>query len=752
MPALRIETSQLLIYDPDKSRTTVHCFVARPTPLEERMLGRLFLLVEIDSRDPATIEVLHALQQEVSAQYYQSDEFNAESAFERALQRTNERLHDLLTDTLEAWVARANILIAVLKDTSLHFSVIGRLHAFLIHRQRIVDILDTSTGATADAASPLKIFSNIVSGQLRLDDALLFCTPSLLDYLSQEKLKRIVSERPAPEAVRSLESLLAEADATASFGALIANITALPVAEAQTPVTATPHDAQEILQPQRSMEELIRRERQTNDLLTHPLWPNVGRLLKTAASGAQGAASSLLRAKRQEQHKEEDQQPRAASWHGRPERRRSVLQSILRGSIIAVGVLARILVRVLGWIAALFTRPAVRQRVRSLPAGTNHRLAGVVTWFRRLSRTRRLLFVAAIVLLVVFAQSVVFSGKSQERSQRHENAVAALARAQELVSAADAALLIQNESGARKNLQDAATELGSIPESEKALRNDAETVSANIQDKLQTLRHAVAVDPALVVDLANADAAMTPKSLLAVNTTLYSFNGRTDTVYRIDTEKKTIETVVDAPSLAYHLQYFVPGGQNLFAYQSDGNLQQIQTAQKTLATTPVQYQNVDRDVRSGMVYNNRLYTLDARNGQIFRHERSGNGYAQGKSWVTDSGVDLREARSLVIDGSVYVLRTGGEVVKLTNGKRDSAVFEAVDPALQEPLMLALSEAGTLLVLDPSQQRIVEYAKDGAFHRQYVAPSLSNAVSFSVAKNVVYVLSGTQVVQFALQAE
>lgn len=746
MSAFRTETSHLLLYDPDKSRTTVHCFFAHPTPLEGKTLGQLFALLEIENRDPQNHEVIVSLQQELTRRYYQSDDFHVETAFEHALQATNERLQHLLTEDLGAWLPKLNVVIGVLKESSLYLTVVGRTHAYLVHGQRIIDILETSAGAPQEEISPLKIFTNIISGQLSPDDSLLLCTTSLLDYLSQEKLKRLILEHRPAEVIQSLEELLSEAESSSSFGALILKLLPEPAAgEVPAVIPFTPNGQGEILRPQSSMQELIAREDKTNELLTHSLWPNVGRLLKSSSRYMRSVLEERLTDRTSVGQDELPPQPM------RGETKRSLLGNIGYGLWVVLRTILRGLGAVAEKTASLVRRQRVRQGLRTIPGSTNRQLAQGAWWFRHLTPNRRRLLLVALVLIILFAQSVVVLGRRQEEQQKTTANRAGLTQAQEKIQAADAALLIQNESGARRYLHEANEILNQLPTKPKSLAEDVAALRLTLEAKQQQLRHVQKVTPDLVYDLAGLEVGFTTPSITIVDSSLYTFSSQTDSVFRILLNEKTSEVMVGSPSLEHRLQYFVPEREtSLYIFQANGSIQEMNLTKPELATLTVNYANEPRDIRDAYVYNNRLYTLDVTNNQIFRHQRSGAGFGTGTAWTADASLDLRDAASMAVDGAIYVGKTNGEILKLVAGKKDSVTFDPVDPVLTSPSVVeTTSGVTTLFVLDPKEQRIIEFSKDGAFLRQYTANEFTDLRDLVVRDNTVYVLNGAQIFRFSV---
>lgn len=757
MAALRIESNHLLLYDPDKSRTTVHCFIAAPTPLEERMLGRLFFVIELNSNEAPDHQLIHAMQRELHTYYYQSEDFHIESAFEKALQRLNDRLHSIMGQQTADWIKKANMLVGVVKETSLHFSVIGRMHAFLIHRQRILDILESSTGAP-ETPSAVKIFSNIISGHLSLNDALLFCTTSLLDYLSQEKLKRVISEHGPDASVQTLEQLLNEAEGSTSFAAVVIRLSAIAGQEEEFAAVSPVREPSAISQPQISMEQLMRREQKTNELLTHPLWPNISRIVKNGVQQLGSAMGSVIQkqAPPKPAALTRDEQPEASSnvteretldEASRPESA-GVQRKITTGGRYFVVVISSIAT----FVARLWKvlRPSKAPgTLRDMPRGVNRRIAHGARWMQTMTPGRRRLFLVALIFILLFAQNVVNVGKNRQKKQTLASYQQFINEAKDQVNAADAALLINNESGARAALQKARDDLKKIPANQKRFQQQTEPVKADIETRLQQIRHSIAVQPETLTDLAALDVGFQPVSFALAENAVYTFNGRTSSLYRIAIASKTAETVVDSPTLENALQYFVIGAATPTMMQAGGSLQQYSGTGKKLAALTVQYPTPVSSIQDAAFYNKRLYTLDAANNRIYRHELSGTTYSTGKSWLT-ADIDVRNARSFAIDGSVYLVDATGKILRLTNGKPDGTNFDAADPALTDPKSVFTSaELSTLFVLDPANRRVLEYDKKGGFLRQYVADSLTEAKDFLVNNGTVYVLSGTRVLTFPL---
>jgi hypothetical protein len=280
-----LDLDSLLIYDPNRARSTVNVWVARPTPAEEESHGKVFLIIAIDSASHANHEIIDILQDELRHNYYQPTVVNVERQFEEALHKTNQRLHALIADGVNDWVERAHILAGVIRGPHMVLAPVRDVHAFVLRQSRLHDILGLSDETPPN---PLRIFSQVITGQIEPNDRLLFCLPSLLDYFSLEKLRRTMLDHPPIEAVRILEQALVGVDPSMSFGALImlsSEAVAKPIVS-NLPITKLPVIAQTNA-PQQSMTTLVNRERATEKILTPSVWPVIKELTSTIIGGLQ---------------------------------------------------------------------------------------------------------------------------------------------------------------------------------------------------------------------------------------------------------------------------------------------------------------------------------------------------------------------------------------------------------------------------------------------------------------------------------
>ncbi|MBU1123291.1 hypothetical protein KJ652_01765 [Patescibacteria group bacterium] len=119
-----------------------------------------------------------------------------------------------------------------------------------------------------------------------------------------------------------------------------------------------------------------------------------------------------------------------------------------------------------------------------------------------------------------------------------------------------------------------------------------------------------------------------------------------------------------------------------------------------------------------------LYLLSPENNQIYKYERLSNRYAPPAEYNIDG--DLSGGLDLAIDGNVFVLKKGGEIVKLFRGETRPFTFRHLpDGAIENATKIFKApESGNFYFLDPVGARVIVTTDGGAtgesdYVRQYI---------------------------------
>lgn len=124
-------------------------------------------------------------------------------------------------------------------------------------------------------------------------------------------------------------------------------------------------------------------------------------------------------------------------------------------------------------------------------------------------------------------------------------------------------------------------------------------------------------------------------------------------------------------------------------------------------------------------------------------------------WAFDGA--LKDVVSLTIDGNIYVLTKGGELLKFTSGIKDTNfTLKNLDKGFSSPSqVLTNAEFNNLYVLDKGNKRVVVLSNDGVVVKQILPKEGLNmwddlkAISVSRDEKTLFVLSGSKVYKIDL---
>ncbi|MDP3964198.1 MAG: hypothetical protein Q8Q20_00880 [bacterium] len=759
MPATKIELSPLLLHNPQTGREDLSVMIAKPTAAEEAALGRLFMLFRVSPGAEPTQRLVAAAIEETKTFYYSQLESNAELAFETTLKHLNEFLSRQFENQSAEWLNDFHAIIGVIRNSDLFFSQVGDLQAFYINRRRVVGILE-KTQAEGAEINPLKIFSQTISGQLSADDALVFGTSSLLDYLSLDRIKSVVLEAGVYQAVQSLERLLLPNSAQSSFAAIIIKLSAVTMPESDNqaayPYRPTPANTQD------SMNQLVGREQSTNQLLSPSTWSYFKQLAGNfGARGKKLIEKTGVRPKTQHQRPNqnmyytpvrETQRPARQSRY--PSRWTYILSRLFRGIEWFFRLVKNAFTAIIDSISG---RKRIKQKLQHLPTNATQTVSKRVLSFQKLTRQRKIILIVAVLVIFIFAQSIILNSRRKEAADRASSYESAITQAQAKSEEAEAALLYGDEDGARNLLSEATALLTTIPEKEQEKKYSASI--AGIENSINALftrtKHINEIqDPTVLVNFSDALEGFTPAGFVGLlNNELIAYSADKVSVAELGLEENNTAEIIreeseGTPSLAAPLS-----ANDALIGLSDRTLVEYDAVSNTFTPLTITYQNQDTEFAAIATYLNRAYFLDTKNNQIFRHQRAANAYASGVGWVNDENPELTDAVSMAIDGSVYVLHRNGNLSKFSSGALDQEFsLSTIDPALDSGTkVFTTTDTEYIYILDTDGRRLLVFSKQGRLLNQYTSGAFDNLKDFAIdeANKKAYILNSSTVYQVDL---
>jgi hypothetical protein len=753
-----IEFGQFALH-PKSSKSTCKIFVSESE--KDKNFGKFFGLIEIESpQSKSNYQILEKLAAEIENIYFRTAEaeirrsklqsdspLNFESIFEHALQKINQVFFEINNRLFLSQISfepkikasgKINAALMLMQDNNLYLAQSGRIFSFLIYQNKfndykIINVLENSVGQEAkNNKHGTSFFSNILSGQVDLNNFFVLCTESVLDYLSQDKLKKTIAGNHPEEASSLIKNLLNEVESSSSFAALIIRprlkIEPLPASvTAQTP--------SEKVRPLESLNQLIDTESKTEKFLTPSLKLNFQKYFSNIL-----ARLNFLKPKKGNKNLKN--------------KIILVIKLVIYFPIIFIGkflyFIFKIIFKSILLVFYLITKQTEKRKkiTQEISQKIDQPLNKTINWFNALPRQSKIFLLIALIFIILFAQSVIFLNRKYKNETGVETYNVAVETIQNKKNEAEASLIYNDEEKARQILFEAKDLTEKLPQDSQKRKETKNNLLSEIQVLLLKLQHIVDIsDPILIANLSDQnEQQISTHGLFAADKYLYTFNPSNNLIYKINTENKEVKILDSTLPASSHLELGTQKDKNsILFYHSGGGLFEFNLEDQTGKMVEITLGSNEQEIKDMTVYNQKIYLLDAKNNQIWKHSPTTSGYTRGTSWLKEN-FDLTSASSMAIDGTIYLIKNDGELLRLAGGYKEN--FETnIDPALTSPTKIWTSaETNYIYILEPKTKRLVVLDKNGKLKIQYRSDQFDDAKDFIVSEKEkkIYLLCGDKI--------
>lgn len=196
----------------------------------EKEAGELFAVIEFLDNPGAEDALTHVIFQTLRDVFYHSSKKDAFDRFEEALREVNAIIASEGSKRESGSLGRISSCVAVLTGKIIHFSQAGKAAAYIFRDNKLSLISDSEEEASGGDA-----FANISSGELEMNDMLMFTTCNILKDVNKTDVKEIFArEGNSERSVKSIKGLLREAKipSVASLCLFMGEVTAQEVMDA----------------------------------------------------------------------------------------------------------------------------------------------------------------------------------------------------------------------------------------------------------------------------------------------------------------------------------------------------------------------------------------------------------------------------------------------------------------------------------------------------------------------------------------
>jgi len=692
-----LHLANLNTFNPKTSQHFADTYVFRGTAPKQRPFGELFIVLQIDNGTATSPQVADAIATILQYEYYRGNPSDAAKNFEDALHKTNEVLSDLAARGEIHWIGKLHGVAAIFHRDSIHVSATGRGRAYLIREAEIADIAAGLYDANR-AASPMKSFENLASGDLRDGDVVLLATPGIEENITLQRLRGILRDNDPESAARIIEDRVSRDQALASSAVVLKydRNKAQSLVGNDNKSTAS--------QPKTAATPAAQKNSEKSGA-------SIGSRLQSVTSKLPLLGKKTRKERQPSNPKNQQKSAEATATHASQ--------------------------------APVNPARANKQSARGIRVKQALKLA----WSRVPKKTKLYGGLAVGVLFVFFVSMFAFTGSRTTSAERAEIATR-LSRAEELEQDAAAALIFKDFTQALNLLKESEALIADISE-DRSTSDQLASLRSAISGDYDKLSGSVTVDDPSVLTSISLPGEPVGLVLIDGQLLVWTTSGEAALAALDSGDQAAVEgtdSSVGAPLVAAVDEDRVVALtiKNKLVEFSNSELSELEVGGSFEPETPIALAS----------YGSRMYVLDPGSNKLTRHSKTIAGYTQGESWVLD-GTSVENAVDLAIDGNIWFLHSDGAVTKMLSGSKETFTLGGVLDPVEAPTKIVAQEDDTFLyILEPGKNRLLQFEKEsGGFVKQYTSETFNSLRDMVIneAGQRAYLLNGDDIVEIKLQS-
>lgn len=724
-------------------------------PLEDSKIdkGTVFAVAEITKPWFPNSQIGQKIINALVREYIKASNTSNLVNFELAIKKVNKTLAYITQSGETDWIGNLNAVLAVIHNNSLHLSQTGKAEAYLFREGKIIHITEGSKQEIEP--HPLKTFSDIASGNLKLHDKLLFSSPEILDYFSLERLRQIICSSSPSQAANQISTILRQ-EKTKNINAIIVELLSK-----EELANKTISETEEVIYlDQRSVANFGAETRKQLESIA-PIFDKMGAALAKGYEQTKSYSKNTLLPKIK------------SAWSKTAEFTNKGLHNLRSKTTPIVNKISQPVKEKIDQTVKPIcpkketdgTKDAVKNNynVRYYQS-PNQRFAPykekVTSFFSKLGKdlvsalkwlispkNRSLLYILLIIILVIILILSVGKLRQQQVSrQDEESARTTLTQMEDQFNNEVKLAILYNDTAKAKNLL--AEMVNNLPNIEKvsALSDEATDLANKVQDQLDKLTSTTRYkDLKPLIKFNNAS------NIVVSGGNIFSIASGNINFYTASTEQNSNPQELSIPTAdgaAKALTILDENGNaliytfNQFIYKSAVNKDSL----IKLKSSEDKFNTANQI----SIFTGNIYLLDSMAGQIYKYTKSNDTYSKPADYLDTGKVDIKEAVSFAIDGSVYVLAKNGQVVKLSKGQPQEFNLKDIptpnDKISKPKAIFTNVDSSSIYILDDN--RVLEFDKTGKFIKQYVSSGLTNVSDFypDLKAKKIYFLDSNNVYQ------
>ncbi len=730
-------------------------YIAQPDMQKELLGGKIFVLAEIKTKKIIATKIINFLVNKLEENYYQSDKLllkekistiKIEHIFETAIARLNKQFKIFLeNEGIKFNYNNFNITIGVIYNNQLYFTSYGNNKAFLIYKQKkekqqskqkykIIDIIKEANDKEEKNNKRIttKIFTNIISGSIPKESYFLFVNEALPEYLSVKQIINIVTTLPPLGAMEQIKNLLSKINLYIPFLAIIIKNT---LVDQQTKIIKN------VNQPsatQQSVLNLKQTEESTEQFLSPSGLINIKKFFQ------------LLLFKNEDKTKKQTQFLVKDKIFAKKKSRFLFLKKINE-------ICKNIIIYFINFIFF-----AIKSIIKTISNKINkfnfktfkyqyfvQKNINLFNWFKYLDRKNKILLTISLLFIFVFViniQILYKKNKNLEQKHKYQQLIETIEKKQ---NQTEASLLYNNNEKAKQILKETEQLLKQMPQNTPEEQKRYQKFYAKFMQQLEKIRKVIKLENLVkLTDLKEVNKNSQAENIIFLpqNNKIYIGDSQQKSIYILDITNNTVTTATDLKQSVKTFLYPAINKNNNIYYFNENGIIELNHTTEEINIFPIKIFSKPNNIVSLDTYNNNIYLLDNKQQQIYKYNRTNNGFGVPQKWIKEP-INLDGAIDISIDGYIYILKNNGSILKLLRGRIKDLSLEEIDPPIKNPTKIKVSpNSNYVYILEPLQKRLLLFNKNGNFVCQYTSSQFINLKDFTVDEqnNIIYFLDNNTI--------
>lgn len=785
----KLEVREIVFCGGKPEKSFCDTFVYEPENVEEQSLGNLYIVGEIRNLSENSTYLLNLLASIIKKEFYSKSKRSTIESLESSLHKANSTLADYAEQGNVDWIGNLNMICGAYKNGELHISQTGGIKTLLIRDKQITDI--GKDIVKEEKPHLFRTFANIASGELEINDLLLFATPEFFNEFSLEKIRQLSSSLKFDEFADTIQRSIENESGAIAVSALAMKIKEeksdyikmvsplpqkqlLPEKELEGALLSKQEDGGKF-EIDRKIEPILIAENKTEKIRLEDIIEECEKEnnRKTEEAEREVQRKGKLKPELEEIAKEEKLE--TLSEKGVKETKvetnfktyfnkiRHSADYILRVSFSLFGKIKIILEGAKGKfsdIAFFFSRKTASsfESENILGSGKKNNIqllpGGNLT--AKKNKILLVIFVLFVLALIGNLAFLNYQKKQEEELKFYQNIISQAKNKLDLAEVA----LINNKVEARRLLSEAGNLVLEIKNNYPKMKKEAETVLSQAQRQVDAVDAVVRLESfKSIADL--SEKMDQPKNILEIKGKNYILDSKDNSLYQLDLGSGELSKIQNKPAgdignLKFSISFSKLGEA---AFITEANKMTVFDANAgEWKTANFSFSEGIKSITDADSFSNNLYLLDGDSNQIYKYQKVLDNFTNAKEWLVKSGdeqTDIRNAISFAIDGNIYILKSDGKVEKYNLGKKqDFSIENPSDQISDSAQIYTAPDLKYIYITEPGKKRILVFNKaKGELVRQFISEEFGDLKNIIIdsREEKIYALSGRKVLEVEISA-